>query len=394
MVIRGGWQRQVLLMLAVGLSIVVPADAGDDAAMAQTLLRGLSHREESIVSMHGTVTHGWFLSDAERQDRTPLPPMSGTAVSAMPTVRPERSLTLLEFSCVADRLRLDAAALMPGRNVGAVAYRLQGLAVVGSSQEIAVSGPSGPTYVPSDHIRSTVLRDGGKRFFYSSQRRAVIVEPQEWSGPVASAPVVNELMLLGPGSGRTFASTVSNFLEVAEVVNSHVVSVQQVNRGGRMEYQLAISITSAEMNIADYLIYFAPQWGYAVTAFESKSLTPPNADFDQWGAGYVYCGEDFREVSPGIWMPFRIVRERYEYGHDAPPWRETWETVVLDLEVNGAMEDSVFSFIVPPGVLVVDGMDPMTHQHSAFLQGRATQAARTFGSRTVPTADRVLNVGQ
>ncbi len=376
--------------------MLVQAVAHDDIALAQTILRGVRGREERVISMHGTVTHAWFLGDAERHAGGPMP--AGLLAAAPPEApaRPPRSLTLLEFWCVPDHLRLDSAALVVGRNVGSLPYRLQGQPVLEATQRVVVRGTNGPQYVRSDHMRSMVLRDGEKHMVYSSQRGAVIVQPQEWYGPVASAPVVSELTMLGSGGGRTFGSVLDNLLAVTGVVKRHTVAVKTVDRTGHKEYQLAISIVSADDGVADYLLHVAPHWGYAVTGFESKVLTSPALGTEQWGTGYVYAGEDFREMAPGVWMPFKTLRERYEYAHDTPPWRETWETKVLDLEVNATLPPASFCFTVPPGVVIVGASDPVgwAHLHSAHVLEQATRAADTFASRALPTVGRVLNAQQ
>lgn len=160
------------------------------------------------------------------------------------------------------------------------------------------------------------------------------VERHDGGSPFQFAPWCDALCSLSDGGKRgnvTFAEFVTNH-------RREVVAVRRATVGG-------LPTETVEFRFPDAVctVHLDPAANYMVRRVERTS----NAS-----SGYSSSAEvtSFREASPGVFFPVRVVNKRRDGGRTQPDETFTF----TDIEVNKPLNESTFALKFRPGITIID----------------------------------------
>jgi hypothetical protein len=302
------------LMAGSMLSASPAGEAGD----LETLIRGVQHRERSIMTLRG------YLAEAEY------------------SYQPEQGLALfqVEFVLAAGRARYAAASV---------------IGTPGNHWEIW-PGADGPWVrfpdladpVRAELPRIEIAEDGRVRVEYSNLNGAARIGAQGEATAAVARPPFSSLLLLGTEGGVPWGLYLAN---AASHPDEHRVALAEGEADEPQAEVVAVD-TPAPEHGTDWAERFwvRPSWGYAVVRCETTVTT---RDTGAVARVIVTEGLGWRELAPGLWLPgeTRMWYSRQDR-YPAQPLETLRRAVFSALQVNTPVTEDDFRLHLPIGVRI------------------------------------------
>ncbi len=138
---------------------------------------------------------------------------------------------------------------------------------------------------------------------------------------------------------------------------------------GRVRRKLgeAIVIEAAQTQNDGYWtsrFHITPKLGFAVT-YAAHLFRRSEAD--PWREYLIFEGMDYTQHANGVWLPRRVVTTRWNLWGDEPAYLAARKDLVLEWELDPAVDDSTFALRIPAGVTVRDKVNDKIYIQSADI---------------------------
>ncbi len=334
----------VLCVLVIVAGYIEASES--DAQRSLTLIKGVLNRESLIRDIRGFVVHDIYRSESETNMLQQVVNRALPAEDVAPYTVNNHSQFVVRFIVADYGSRWECIALRGGPNPWGLGPNVEG--------RMQVYSPQRDEEVPGDHARVVVVRDGARQIVYRNWSGTASLSQETVVPPIRQTPLCYLMMFGNPA--KTLGQKLQRLYDAPEL-RAEQEGVRVFSYGGEEQvngipcHKLVYTVDIPEFS-SKRETWISVDYQYAVV--QDRQIARPKQD-NQSGSGHSYVAQDFKEIAPGIWLPYKVVRQHFIYSPKVrEPWRSTETATFYNLKANTGTTEADFEFELPVGTMISD----------------------------------------